>query len=832
MPIRGPRRRLPSLGTSWLDVKLGLRMLLKQPGLTLVTIFALSIGIPASLIPYHVVDALQAPLPFDDGDRVLGIRNRNVAEGRTQVRSLHDFFMWRDELTTFEAIAAARSDPYNVISEDGRAAPIRGSEITASAFEILRVRPLMGRTLLQSDEIPGAADVVVIGYDVWQTRLAGDPEAVGTTIRIGPVPHEVIGVMPHGFMFPVSDLLWLPLRDQPTDYERGMGPDLLIFGRLADGVSKEEAQAELSTIGARMANEFPDTHERLRPQAMDYTSMVLGIDPDDMQEVYFIQLIALALLGIVCGNVGTLILARTATRTTEITVRTALGASRGRIVSQLFVESLILAVLSAGLGLALGHRFAMEFSRRVFQEAPFWMDFGVAPKTVAIAMGLAIFCAVIAGVFPALKAAGRRVQRNLQQATTGSGIRFGKGATLLIICEVALAMGFLTMGASMSRSLLAGASVQMEIEPDEYMMAMLRIPWTDHSALENDISVADFRTQVIATHEALASRLGAEPGVRGAAMASNLPAMQHGGRRLEVEGDDQGEDFQGHLVMRARVDVGFFDGLGVSVLDGRGFTTADLAGTIEEDRTAVIVNTAFVEYVLGGRNPIGRRVRYIPPEDQEPGPWYEIIGVVGHLGMNEMNPERDEGLYHPAAPGEMHPIWVAVHVGEDPLSFTPRFRQITGEVDAEAMIQYPAAMVDAPNGARQATQYGTILLVFLSTIAIVLSGAGLYALMSFTVSQRTREIGIRSALGARPGSIVIAIARRAFLQLVAGVIAGVGLALWLIQQTAGGTTSRGTNWTATLAAFAGFMLLVGMVACLAPTLRGLRIRPVEALKDG
>ncbi len=824
--------RLPSVGTSWLDVKLGLRMLLKQPGLTLVTVFALSIGIPASLIPFHVFDALQVALPFDEGDRIVGLRNRNVAERRTEVRALHDFFIWREELTTFEAIGAARSDPYNVISEDGRAAPIRGSEITASAFEILRVRPLMGRVLLDADEIPGAPDVVVIGYDVWQSRLAGDPDAVGSTIRIGPVPHEVVGIMPEGFKFPLSDLLWLPLRDQPTDYERGMGPDILMFGRLADGVSVEQAQAELSTIGLRMANEFPDTHQRLRPQIMGYTAMAVGLDPSDMSEMYLIQLVILALLAIVCGNVGTLILARTATRSTEITVRTALGASRGRIVSQLFVESLLLAVVSAGLGLVLGDRFAREFTSRVFLEAPFWMDFGVTPKTVAIAMSLAVFCAVIAGVFPALKATGRRVQQNLQRATGGSGIRFGKGATLLIVSEVALAIGFLTMGGTMSRSLLSSTSAQMEIQPEEYMMALLRIPWTDHSAVENDISVADFRTQVIATHEALALRLNAEPGVRGVAMGTNLPGMQHGGRRVELEGEVGGEDFRGHLVMRARVDVGFFEGLGQKILDGRGFTTADLIGTIDEDRTAVIVNTAFVEHVLGGRNPIGRRVRYVPPEGEEPGPWYEIIGVVGHLGMNELNPERDEGLYHPAAPGEIHPIWLAVHVGEDPLSFTPRLREITGEVDPEAMIQYPAALVNAPNGARQVTQYGTILLVFLSAIAIVLSGAGLYALMSLTVSQRTREIGIRTALGARPGSIVTAIARRAFLQLVAGIVAGVGLGVWLIRETGGDASARGANWTVMLATFAGFMLLVGMVACLAPTLRGLRIRPMEALREG
>jgi hypothetical protein len=282
--------------------------------------------------------------------------------------------------------------------------------------------------------------------------------------------------------------------------------------------------------------------------------------------------------------------------------------------------------------------------------------------------------------------------------------------------------------------------------------------------------------------------------------------------------------------MFARVDVGFFQGLGARLEMGRDFGTADVIGA-ERDRNTVIVNTAFVEYVLGGGNPIGRRIRYVPPQNQQPGPWHEIIGVVGHLGMNEMNPERDEGVYHPVAPGELHPIWAAVRVGENPLGFLPRLRQITSEVDPDAMIQNPAALDEAPNGEREAIGYAILLLAFLSSIAIVLSGAGLYALMSFTVSQRTREIAIRTALGALPGSIVVAVARRAFLQLVAGIAVGVGVGAWLLSQMEGDDLTRGGNWPLMLSTIGAFVLVVGMLACIAPTVRGLRIRPVEALKQ-
>jgi predicted permease len=827
-PLRQSRRT--GLAISWLDVKLGLRMLFKQPGLTLVAVFALSIGIPASLIPVHVFDALQAPLPFDDADRVVGLRNRNIANGSTQVRALHDYFLWKESLTSLEAIGAARSDPYNVISEDGRAAPIRGAEITASAFRILRVAPIAGRVLLESDEIPGAPDVVLLGYDVWQSRLAGDPNVVGSTIRIGTVPHEIVGIMPEGFLFPINDHLWLPLRDRPTEYERGMGPDILMFGRLADGVTIEQAQAELTIAGQRMANEFPDTHRQLRPQVQGYTAMAIGLDPGDMAEVYFVQLIILALLAIVCGNVGTLILTRTATRSSEISLRTALGASRGRIVSQLFVESLVLAVVSAGCGLLLGELAARRISNSaILVDAPFWIDFGITLESAATALSLAVFCAVIAGVLPALEATSAKVQRNLQQAGTGSGIRFGLGATVLIVAEVALAVGFLTMGGTMTRGLLAGRSVAMAIQPDEYALGMVRIPWTDHSALENDLRVPDFRAQVVYTHETLKQRLATEPGVRGVAMGSALPGMGHPSRRLEVEGEQRERGFEGHAVMFARVDVGFFEGLGAPVEMGRDFSTADLVDV--SARTAVIVNSAFVEHVLGGGNPIGRHVRYLVPEGQQQGPWYEIVGVVGHLGMNALNPTRDEGVYHPIAPGELHPIWTAVRVGENPVAFLPRLRGITSEVDPDAMIQSPATLADPPNSGRDEIGYAILLLALISSIAIVLSGAGLYALMSFTVSQRTREIGIRTALGARPGSIIVAIGRRAFLQLVAGIAVGVAVGIWLLSEMEGDSELRGANWTMMLTAIAAFVLLVGMLACVAPTVRGLSIRPVEALKQ-
>ena len=826
---------------SWLDVKLGLRMLLRNPGLTVVSIITLSIGIPASLIPVHGMNAMFAPLPFEEGDRIVGIRNIDVVSGRSDGRSLHDFFVWRDELTTFEAVAAARTDHYNVISGDGRATPLPGAELTASGFRIVRVAPLMGRALLDFDELPGAADVVVISHELWQARLGGDADVLGKTIDIGAEPHEVVGVMPEGFLFPFEEQLWLPLRYRPTDFERRMGPHLYVFGRLADGASTEEARAELETVGARLSAEYPDTHAQLRPQLTRFAELAFW--PIDRTETYLTELLALALLMIVCGNVGTLILARTASRSGEIAVRTALGASRGRIVSQLFVESLVLAVAATGLGLLLADHIAARFQVELPWALPFWVDFGVKARSVVVALSVAALCAVVAGVLPALRATGRGVGVSLQGARARSGMRVGRAATLLIVAEVALTVTFFTVGSTLTYALVENQAAGSEIDADEYLFVGLSVPWMDYG---NDLvgygsdslhlgdfwgaPVPEFRERVTAVVTDLRDHLAAEPGVRGVAMGNRVPEVWHPDAFVEVEGEEQGDDFRGHRIRNATVDIGFFDGLGHDILVGRGFNRGDLVGTPRGHRSAVVVNTAFVEHVLGGGNPIGRRVRYVLRGEQEPDPWYEIVGVVGHLGMNALS-SRDEGMYHPAAAGEIHPVMMAIRLGEAPLAFVPGLRAITSEVDAAAMIQWPSVLSDAPNHDKTLNLYGYLLLVLLCGITLLLSGAGLYSLMSFTVSQRTREIGIRTALGARAAGISVAVARRAFLQLVVGIAAGFVLSLSLLDSLRRADIP-GPDPVVTLMACSAFMLLVGLLACLGPTLRALRIEPVEALNDG
>ena len=816
---------------SWMDVKLGFRMLVKHPGLTCAAVFSMAIGIPIGLVPAHFANAIQAPLPVYEGERIQVLRNRNLETGGEVDIPLRDFAEWREGLTSFEALAATtRRASINIISEDGRAAPVKVAEVTASAFEILRVAPRLGRTLVSDDEVIGAPEVVVIGYDFWQSRLLGDPDVIGQTIRIAGVPHSVVGVMPEGCLFPYHSGMWFPLRVDVLAHPQDRGQAHLVFGRLSDGVSIEEAQAELSTAGRRLTMDSPETYERLRPEIVPFAMGFFGLPKGGFQSVLgfrLLQLAALLVLVIACANVGMLTFTRTAARMGEVAVRTALGASRTRVVSQLFTETLIFAALAAGAGLLIGEVASREFDV-LLDMLPYWVDFGVTRQTIMWALSLAVLSACVVGVVPALKVTGKRVQQNIQRAKARrSGVRFGGMSSALIVADVALAVATVAFGMGISDG-ISEVEDQMPIQASQFLSSSLSIPGVEPMADMAPLERAEFQARLGDIQRTLVQRLKAEPAVRGVAVGSTLPGMDHQRRTVEVDGADLPDGSVAPSPWNARIDVEFFAALEHPILSGRGFHLNDL----EEPRSAIIVNTGFVNRVLGGRNAIGQRVRYAATGADEPGPWYEIVGVVGPLGMSSGEIGREAGLYHPLAPGDIHPIQLAIHVGSNPESFTPRLRALAGEVDPIAIISDPKTLDEIFSFNRLAMVWvkrGTWALV---GILLALSISGIYALMSFTVGERTREIGIRAALGAPRGSIVFAIARRSLMQLGIGLILGMPIAWWLLltMKLSLGRLPTHSPLALALGVGLGVTVLIGSLACVAPTRRALRIMPTEALQ--
>ncbi len=599
------------LDSSWLDVKLGFRMLVKYPGLTVVGGCAMAFAIAIGAAGFEFLTQMVRPaLPLADGDRIVGIQQLDTAANGVESRVVHDFVAWRGELGSVVELSAFRTLDRNLITEDGRGEPVAVAEISASGLALTRVGPLLGRSLGPADEQPGARPVVVVGYDLWRTRFGGDPALVGRTIRLGDEHCTVVGVMPEGFAFPVAHRLWAPLRVNALEHPRRDGPALMVFGRLADGVTLDEAQAELTAAGLRAAADLPATHAHLRPQVMPYAQAITGRSRVEGLALQSINVLLAMLLVLVCANIALLMFARAATRESELVVRTALGATRGRIVMQLFAEALVLGSVATVAGLATAG-FLLRWWLSVSEieaggRLPFWFNPQLAPMTVLYAGGLTLLGAVIAGVVPALKVTGRRVEARLRQTAVGSGLRFGGVWTAVIVTQVAVTVAFPATAFFVRQAVVQIRSLDPGFRAEEYLSARLEMDREPSAAESGTARGSDSLARFRATLEELERQVAAEPGVSGVTFVDPLPRTHHSPRRIEVEAADAGppEAAVDRRVSTATVALNYFDVLGAPVLAGRGFHTGDLAAPADGRGPAsrsVIVNESFVRH--GTRRP-------------------------------------------------------------------------------------------------------------------------------------------------------------------------------------------------------------------------------------
>jgi putative ABC transport system permease protein len=515
---------------------------------------------------------------------------------------------------------------------------------------------------------------------------------------------------------------------------------------------------------------------------------------------------------VVAANVALLMFARAAGREREISVRYALGAGRRRIVAQLFAEGVALSSVSAILGLVAA-RYALRWLLHM-REAnaggalPFWVNDSLTPSTVVYAAVLTILVAVIVGVVPALKITARGLDARLRSFSPGGGgYRFGGLWTGVIAAQVAVTVLFPAWAFFFHRWVVDGQNRDVGFAATQYLSARLAMD-----------SEAAGRTA--ATIEELRRQLIAEPGVMAVTVADRLPGMRHSGGRFEIEGDETAPT-SGYDVRVASVDADFFDALHAPVLAGRGFTPGDQAS----GRQLAIVNTSFVERVLRGRNPVGRRLRLIAREGERPaGPWVEIVGVVRDLGISGTD---GVGLYRPLR-SDFSSVHIALHIGEAPESFAARLRALAHRVEPEMRVYDLMALNKVGADQWLESQYMSRLLTVLSGMALLLSLVAIYAVMSFTVVQRTREIGTRVALGADPGQIVATIVRRPLVQIGVGIAAGGALVVLVY---VGIMESTPTVFEASMiGAYAAAMLAVCFSACVVPILHTLRLEPSQVLR--
>jgi len=808
--------KIQNLRMSWLDFKVGFRMLARYPGLTLVGTVAIAVAIALGMVYFEAIHKFLNPrLAGRDGHRVVSIRNWDVNRMEVEDRTLHDFDIWRRQVKTVEHLGAALTFVRNLATEDGRIEPVRGAEVTASAFRLTGTAPLLGRALTEQDERAAAPPVVVIGHVVWRTRFASDPRVVGRTVKLGTATATIVGVMPEGFGFPVRERIWMPLRADGASLPPRTGPAVSVFGRLAPA-----AEAELRTIGARLAAVSPETHRNLRPRVTTYSKPLAeaGQALVIKNVLYLANLVFLMLLGIICANVATLVFARTATRGWEIAVRNVLGASRGRIMMQLFVEALVLAALGAVAGLLLakaGLRLGLSLLSGT-GGLPFWIDAGLSWATVLYAALLTLVGAAIVGILPALRVTRLNVQDALRsESAAGAGLRFGGFWTAVIVVQVAITVAFLPIAAGGVFESNRFRQRAEGIGADRFLTASIDVDREDHAA-----DSAGFLARARLSLDELERRLLAEPGVEHVAFADRLPVMDQFKYQIEVDPAGGAPPTALRTSTLVQVSRGFFAAFGTSVVAGRDFAPLDF-----ETGRVLIVNQSFARHVLGHRNPIGQRVRVVGGEDDTVAgeQWYEVVGMVKDFGWQLPLPHEQSAMYRPRLPTPDTDVSLAVRV-RDPEAFATRLRAVVAGVDPTIRLTDVQPLTQVGGGEARMNWALTGVAWLVSFIVLLLSATGIHSLMSFTVTRRTREIGIRAALGARPARIVAGIFSRAIVQIGLGVLVGSGLAaLWGLGST---------RQVLLLLAADAVMLTVGLAACLVPLKRALRIEPTEALRAG
>ncbi len=693
--------------------------------------------------------------------------------------------------------------------------------------------PLFGRALLDSDETAGGPGVVVLGYDVWQRSLGGREDVLGSVVTLGGTPATVIGVMPKGFGYPVNHDAWTPLSLRAS-YGALEGDAITVIGRLAGGVSRQQADAEMRLFGERTAAALPATHAHLRPRVVR-----LGEAPDelDIAQLALRNLPALLVLGIACLSVGTLIYARTATREAEIAVRSALGASRARIMSQLFVEALVLAAVAAPAGLVAADRalaWGIESANSAAGGAPFWMTPGLKLSTILYAGGLAVVSAALLSVLPALKVTRARVQPHL--ANLGSGgatLRFGRVWTGAMIAQVALtAIGIPVALESVSET-MRKVQARAQFPSREYLAARIDVG--------RPFEGEEQRSQAF---EALATRVAEEPGV--VAVTYTDQAVGSGaGRFAEVESSPGAKPAYNDGFRASAVDPGFFEAFERPIVAGRAFTRGDMTASAR----TIIVNEAFARGFsreTGGASPIGARMRFavphggddevvVRPRPEAWEPWREIVGVVRDFGLDpDDNGNELPHVFYAVPAGALSSVVMSVRVRGNPGVLAARLPLVAAAIDARLLVQESKPMEE---WVRQRDEHLIVMVgaqVAVTVLVLFLSALGIFSMMSISVSRRTREIGLRAALGATPRQAIGRILSRAVALMGGGIAVGGALLMGSLALGAGPSGEPVEDiplFAAYLAVTSAIMLAACVLASIGPARRAIRINPIEALRE-
>jgi putative ABC transport system permease protein len=797
------------------DLKYAWRTIRRSPGFALAVVLTLALGIGANSAIFSVVHAvLLRPLPFGEPDRLVRLYGRYPEVGRTGT-SLPDFQDWRAQSHSF-AQMAARYNAAFVLTGEGEPERVIADRVTANFLGTFGVRPALGRSFLPEEEQVGGDDrVVILDYGYWQRRFAGDPRIVGRQIQLSGQPFQVVGIAPKDFRIARDVDLYAPARADTTMPRRAEFLD--VYARLKPGVSVQQADADLAAVLRHLAEEYPATNATIRSEVVGLQDdMVQGVRPALLA---FMGAVALVLL-IACANVANLLLARAATRDREVAVRVALGAGRARLMRQLLTESVVLAIIGGALGLAMATWAVAAVRGTDVQFLPRQGEISIDGTIVAFTLVLSVATGLLFGLAPAI-----RLSRGSLHATLREGARGATGGSLarvrgaLVLGEVAVALMLLVGAGLLIRSFDKLTKVDLGFEPSQVLTYSVTFP----SAKFGD------RDQAAPLYDALLERAKALPGVQQAALSADLPMGGASYLSFSIQGRPDRPARPGAApedMQPFAVSPDYFATMHIPLKRGRLITAADRAGATP---VAVISEEAARRFFADGRDPIGSRLTFGNPANPKTT-WMTIVGIVGNIAQEGVTAKPYAQLYQSIDQSPTRVVYVSLRSDRDPLLLASSVRGTVRAVDPDLLVNDIQTLEDRVSQNIARPRLSVLLIGAFSAIALLLAAIGIYGVMAYTVAQRTREIGVRMALGADPHEVKQLVVRQGMRPALIGVAVGLVAAFAATRLIASLLYGVSAVDPLTFVLVPLFLIAVALLATYLPARRATRVPPTVALQ--
>lgn len=798
------------------DLRYGLRMVRKQPGSSLTAITALALGIGLTAMMFSIVyGAILRGLPFEKPHQIVRATSTELAKGRDNIGvRMHDFEEWRSQQHSFTDLAASNTGSVN-LSDGITPERFEAAWVSPQLFTVLGEMPILGRAFTEADAATGAPEVIIIDYDNWKTRYEGRADVIGSVLRVNGTPSTVVGVMSKGFAFPQSEHVWLPLKLDLLRTPRGGGAGLDVVGRLRDGVTIDAAKAELNGIARRIAAAHPDSNKGIGATVMPYIEGQLGKEPvallfTMLGAVFMVLLIA-------CTNVANLMIARSAGRSKEVAVRSALGASKFRIVRQFLAESLIMAAVGALLGLGIAFLGARLFSNAIAgTNPPFWIHVTIDRGVLLFAFAITAIATILSGTVPAINASRIGVGEVLKDEARGSSSRkMGRLIRVLVIVEIAMSAGLLVAAGLMIRSLTELRSVDLGFPTREVFTGRVRLSSAEYPT---PASQDAFYTELL-------TRIQALPNVQNAALTSGLPTREGNRTTFAVEGVTYQTADEHPPAGTVIITPSYFSALGVGAVAGRMLMDADAAGSMP----VALVTRSFARRHFDG-NALGRRIR-VDDGANSAEPFRTIVGVVPDLYVRGFAQEDQSAIYVPFSQSTSSMMNIVARVQGPPMSITKDVRTAAASIDPDQPLSDVRTLqeyIDANNWFYGV--FGSLFVVF-GLAALFLASVGLYGVMSTSVHHRKREMGVRMAMGANSRDLLRLVLNEGLLQLALGLTFGLAFALLLSKLVSTLLFRVQPRDPATFIGIALLLTVTALTATLIPASRASRVQPVQALRD-